>query len=399
MAKVIKLKDRQGSLVLPLTRSQLVQVSEITGLNLASGKTWSKASVQDALQALYTYASTNNSQYDADILQIQKALQGLLDATGAVATAVQTAQDNSYAKAVAEATEAQNNAYAYIASREAAIAAAYEAADTAIINAYEAADQAIITGYEAADTVLGTRIDNVITGYQAADTALGSRIDDVITGYEAADTALNNRIDALDASYTVETGKVFTQIDQVDGQITNVQTAYLTATDIKRESTMNNETHRGIAATTVEGALAELEQAIQVGGTGSVVTLNRYGADTSYTARYEIAQGGDSLGYIDIPKDMVATAGSLVYGSMSGDTFTPAAGGDPYIEMTIANGDPFYIPVKGLVEYNEFSESDEVGFTDSNHNVTAYIREVDTDKVKHNGKSVTSYISDIIIMK
>ena len=43
MAKVIKLKDRQGSLVLPLTRSQLVQVSAITGLNLLQEKSWTSA--------------------------------------------------------------------------------------------------------------------------------------------------------------------------------------------------------------------------------------------------------------------------------------------------------------------------------------------------------------------
>ena len=51
MAKVIKLKDRQGSVVLPLTRSQLVQVSQITGLNLLNNKTFTSASVQDALEA------------------------------------------------------------------------------------------------------------------------------------------------------------------------------------------------------------------------------------------------------------------------------------------------------------------------------------------------------------
>ena len=87
MAKVIKLKDRQGSVVLPLTRSQLVQVSAITGLNLLNGKTFDKASIQDALEALMTYATTIKQSSDTattDITTIKSALEGVLDTQRAV---------------------------------------------------------------------------------------------------------------------------------------------------------------------------------------------------------------------------------------------------------------------------------------------------------------------------
>ena len=387
MAKVIKLKDRQGSLVLPLTRSQLVQVSEITGLNLTGSATWTKASVQDALEALYSYASTNNAQYDADILQIKNALQGLLDATGAVANAVADAQTNSYAYAETKASEAQTNSYAWaeakadeaeqaakdygddtflnnvklngsyitvqtddshgryvdlgsIATSEGldnlvtkvnAIEAAYittedsEAADAAIVTAYEAADAAIITGYQAADTA-------IINAYTAADTA-------IINAYTAADTALSNRIDALESSYEVT----------------------MTATD---------------------GA-----------GAGS------------YLKRYTITQGSETIGTIDIPRDLLATSGELVYGSLSGDTFTPAEGGDAHIKMTVGNGvdtQAFYIPVQSLIEYNSVSSTDEITLTDTNHTISATVGDIDSSKITYTAAdggnprvSVQSAIADL----
>ena len=87
MAKVIKLKDRQGNVVLPLTRSQLVQVSKITGLDLLNGKTFESASVQNALEALMAYATTIKQSSDTattDITTIKSALEGVLDTQRAV---------------------------------------------------------------------------------------------------------------------------------------------------------------------------------------------------------------------------------------------------------------------------------------------------------------------------
>ncbi len=406
MAKVIKLKDRSGSVVLPLTRSQLVQVSQITGFTLTNG--WDKASVQTVLEALYTYIATvndSNASALSDITTIKNALQDVLNSTRAVADYADNIKNLSYAKAESEAAAAQANSYAY-AGKVAGEALAEVDVTVA------ATSGSVLTGFEIEDGKLKANsvtevaltsgnVTRTATTELDATTVEGALVElagDINTAYTNAEAYTDEKVDALkntlNGSIAPEAGKVFTSITQTDGVLTYTDAA-LTATDIVRTSTYDNDTHRGIQATTVEGALAELEAAIQVGGTGSVVTLNRYGADSSYTARYEIAQGGSSLGYIDIPKDMVATDGSLVYGSMSGETFTPAAGGDPYIEMTIANGDPFYIPVKGLVEYNEFAESTEIGFTDNNHNVTAYINEIDTDKIKHNGKSVTSYLTDM----
>lgn len=416
MAKVIKLKDRQGSVVLPLTRSQLVQVSSITGLDLLGNKEWTKASVQDALEALMTYATTikeSNATALKDIDTIKSALEGVLDTQKAVVNKINE-EVNAYLNKANEYTDIQDTAYLKLAYdyTDAQIATAIEGVDVTVA----AGNGNVLTGFEIEDgklkansvtttaltsgnvTRTATTGDHAVaaTTVEGAIVELSTKVDTAYTNAEAyTDDKIAAAVAGMTSDNAIESGKVITQIVETDGVISTINTAYLNASDIKRTSTFNSETNRGIQATTVEGALEELEQAIQVGGTGSVVTLNRYGSDTSYTARYEIAQGGSSLGYIDIPKDMVATDGSLVYGSMSGDTFTEAAAGDPYIMMTIANGDPFYIPVKGLVEYNEFAESTEIGFTDNNHNVTAYINEIDTDKIKHNNKSVTTYLTDM----
>ena len=372
MAKVIKLKDRQGSLVLPLTRSQLVQVSEITGLSLASGASWSKASVQDALQALYTYASTNNAQYDADILKIKNALEGVLDATGAVVNYAD-AQDTAYlalayAEAAAKATEAQTNSYAWAEAKadEAEQAAKEYADDTFLKNvklngsyitvqsdedhgryvdlgsiatseglqnlvdkvnqieaayitktASEEADTAIINSYTAADSA-------IITAYEAADSAIIASYTQadaaIITAYEAADSALSDRIDAIVSSY-------------------------------------------GVTVT-------------EVAGSGDILK------------GYTITQNGQTLGTINIPKDMVATQGEVVYCTKSGNTYTEVIstteGAIACIKMTVGNGnttDSFYVEVADLIEYNGVSSNDEITLSDTGHVISATVGTISSSKI------------------
>ena len=400
MAKVIKLKDRQGSLVLPLTRSQLVQVSQISGLDLLDSKNWNKASVQDALEALMAYATTIGTSNDtalSDIATIKSALKDVLDTQRAVADYADNVKDLAYAEAAAKATEAKDLAYNYVDTREAAIKTAYEAADTAIISSYEAAD-----------TALGSRIDDVISSYTAADAA-------IISSYEAADTALNARIDALDASYTVETGKVFTQIDQVDGKITNVQTAYLTAADIKRTATIDDETAgtKALAATDVEAALQELAHAVETGGTGSVVTLEEAATpDSGFLKTYVIKQGGSAVGggvsgKINIPKDFLVKSGTVETVSTADSPYTGAVVGDKYLDFVVNTvGDDetathMYIPVKDLTDvytggvYTLGQTSTEVVVADDN-TIYSYLTSVDASIVKTDASTtLPTYLNGI----
>lgn len=75
--------------------------------------------------------------------------------------------------------------------------------------------------------------------------------------------------------------------------------------------------------------------------------------DTGYAATYQLFKGGVATGdKINVPKDMVVSAGEMKYCETANTPVSGLAVGDPYIELTIANNDgsKIYIPVKDLVD-------------------------------------------------
>ena len=135
--------------------------------------------------------------------------------------------------------------------------------------------------------------------------------------------------------------------------------------------------------TNVEAVLAEL--AGMVGDQDITVTKTTGGASDDFVYRYTFFQGGTQIqnGVIDIAKDMVATDGELVYPTdqdpivIDGQTITSGT----YIKMTIANGDPFYINVADLIQYNTFVDSDEFDFTDNSHQITVAVKKISGSKI------------------
>ena len=101
---------------------------------------------------------------------------------------------------------------------------------------------------------------------------------------------------------------------------------------------------------TIADALEELEDALTDALT---ISLEVAGEPTSgYLKTYILSQGGDEVGRIDIPKDMVVSGGSLVHGTWSGDTFTEdPEGPDTAIKIEFANADIIYINTKDLVDF------------------------------------------------
>lgn len=105
--------------------------------------------------------------------------------------------------------------------------------------------------------------------------------------------------------------------------------------------------------TTVEAVLAEIATDIA----GQEVTLEvKSTPNTGYLKSYTIKQGGNSVGDIDIPKDLVVTGGQIMTGTWNGNTFTPdqtqpGTGTGKALALTIANQtDPVYINVADLVD-------------------------------------------------
>lgn len=151
---------------------------------------------------------------------------------------------------------------------------------------------------------------------------------------------------------------------------------------------------------TVEAVLAEIATLINGAASDAEVTVAKTtgGSSDSYVYRYTFSQGGVPItnGVIDIAKDMVATEGEIVYPSsedpiiIEGQTITSGT----YIRLTIANGDPFYINVADLIEYNTFVNSSEVTFTDNNHQVTAAIGKVSGSKIVYREADQTQSITE-----
>ena len=83
-------------------------------------------------------------------------------------------------------------------------------------------------------------------------------------------------------------------------------------------------------------------------------TIKKQGAaEEGYSATYQLFAGESAIGdKINIPKDMVVSAGELKYCEVANVPVSGLEVGDPYIELTIANNDgtKLYIPVKGLVD-------------------------------------------------
>lgn len=156
------------------------------------------------------------------------------------------------------------------------------------------------------------------------------------------------------------------------------------------------DTAGNLTATNVEDAIQELYAAIGSGGTDAAVTVTKTtgGANDDYVYRYTFYQGGTAItnGTIDIAKDMVATEGELVQPTVQdpitidGQQITSGT----YIMMTIANGDPFYIDVASLIEYNSVSSTNEITLTDTNHTITASVGKIAASKIIYREADATA---------
>lgn len=152
--------------------------------------------------------------------------------------------------------------------------------------------------------------------------------------------------------------------------------------------------------TNVETVLAEIATLISDEASDAEVTVTKStgGSGDNYAYRYVFSQGGTPIanGTIDIAKDMVATEGEIVYPTpenpivIDGQTVTSGT----YIKLTIANGDPFYINVANLIEYNTFVDTAEITFADNNHQITPTIGKISGVKIIYREADAEQGISE-----
>jgi len=103
---------------------------------------------------------------------------------------------------------------------------------------------------------------------------------------------------------------------------------------------------------TVANALGKLKSELEEKLTISLTTSSDPG---DYAKVYELKQGGNLIGTIDIPKDIVIKEGKLVYGKWEGNEFNENTeeihyGDEPAIKLVLNNDSIIYINAKDLVD-------------------------------------------------
>lgn len=100
----------------------------------------------------------------------------------------------------------------------------------------------------------------------------------------------------------------------------------------------------------VVNAINELNTAVANNKTAGEVTLSTLATPTAGQAKtYQIKQGTNVVGVIDIPKDLVVTAGEIVEATAENPILEETSG--EFIKLSIANqDDPIYINVNKLVD-------------------------------------------------
>lgn len=127
------------------------------------------------------------------------------------------------------------------------------------------------------------------------------------------------------------------------------------ASDITLTDTGNYYT-----GTNIETVLQEIGAEMQTAG---AVSISETAGSGNVLKVYTLSQKGQTIGTINIPKDLVATSGEIVDQDGSGNSGT-------FLKLIIANSDPIYVNVASLVEYNGVASSSEIIFTDTNHQIS-----------------------------
>lgn len=104
------------------------------------------------------------------------------------------------------------------------------------------------------------------------------------------------------------------------------------------------ETLDTTAKTNLVSAINEVKEAVEAGSTAAAITLSTETTSDGALKSYTLKQGEDTVGVIDIPKDMVVESGEVVVNPEGQAEGT-------YIKLVLANvADPLYINVGTLVD-------------------------------------------------
>ena len=163
-------------------------------------------------------------------------------------------------------------------------------------------------------------------------------------------TEMRNEFAAADATNLAAAKKY---ADDLGGNYDPAGTAQTKVNELANSQVKTNTAHIGAVAdletsakTDLVTAINEVRNAVSAGGTAAAITLTTAATPASGMSKtYTLKQGDNTVGTIDIPKDMVVQSGSVVTNPTG-----QAAG--TYIKLVLANAtnDEIYVNVGTLID-------------------------------------------------
>lgn len=129
------------------------------------------------------------------------------------------------------------------------------------------------------------------------------------------------------------------------------------------------------------------QEAIEQADIDSEITITKVAGTTSddFLYRYTVNQGGEPIenGIIDVYKGLMVTGGTLIHPTpqepieIDGQEITSGT----YIQINLTDGNPVYIDVADLIEYNIFNDTGEILVTDDEHSIWLGINKISANKI------------------
>lgn len=182
--------------------------------------------------------------------------------------------------------------------------------------------------------------DGKIAELDFTDAAVENEYVSSVSETDGKITVYRTAIPIIGVTDTKEDGKFVTSI-KLEGNTVQAERAQVTSSQVSRVAT-------DITGVTVEAALAEVKGSSKV----TLSSTTPPDGTSSVLKKYTLTQNGETIGDIDIPKDLVVTSGSVVKGTWSGNVFTEVGSGNgTALKLVIANQTaPVYINTLDLVK-------------------------------------------------
>ena len=183
--------------------------------------------------------------------------------------------------------------------------------------------------------------DGKIAELDVTDAAEENKYVSSVSETDGKITVSRTAIPIVGVTDTKENDKFVTSI-KLEGNIVKAERAQITSSQVSREATTS------ITGVTVEAALKEVKDSSIV----SLSSTTPSDGTSPVLKKYTLTQNGETIGDIDIPKDLVVTSGSVVKGTWSGNVFTEVESGKgTALKLVIANQTaPVYINTLDLVK-------------------------------------------------